>query len=185
MINRKKIRNLHANLGYFYVGLIISFALSGIFMNHRQSWHPDKYTTAKKEIALAQPVEESTINEDFVAELVKNQGIDDKVKRHNVRKGELRISCSNCDIDIDIKTGKGEITEFIKTPVIGHIMDLHKNISSWWIYYSDAFGISLIIIAVTGLMMKSPSPAVKKKIWLLAISGLLFPLLFMFVLSTI
>ena len=185
MINRKKIRNLHANLGYFYVGLIISFALSGIFMNHRQSWHPDKYTTAKKEITLAQPIEESTINEDFVAEFVKKQGIDDKVKRHNVRKGELRISCTNSDIDIDLKTGKGEIAKFVKIPIIGHIMDLHKNISVWWIYYSDAFGISLIIIAVTGLMMKSPSPAVKKKIWALAVSGLLFPLLFMLVLSAL
>jgi hypothetical protein len=182
-MNRKKIRTLHAYLGYFYVGLIISFALSGIFMNHRQSWHPDKYTIAKKEIKLAQPIEESAINEEFVAGLVKNQGIKDKVKRHNVRKGELRISCANCDIDIDLKTGKGEITEFVKTPFVSHIMDLHKNFSNWWIYYSDAFAISLIIIAVTGLMMKSPSPAVKKRIWVLALSGLLFPVLFMFVLS--
>ena len=185
MINRKKIRNLHANLGYFYVGLIISFALSGIFMNHRQTWHPDKYTIAKKERTLTQPIDASSINEDLVAEVVKKLGIDDKVKRHNVRKGELRISCSNCDIDIDLKTGKGEITEFIKTPVIGHIMDLHKNISVWWIYYSDVFGISLIVIAVTGLMMKSPSPSVKKKIWFLAISGLLFPILFLLVLSAL
>jgi hypothetical protein len=183
MMNRKKIRILHAYLGYFYAGLIISFALSGVFMNHRQSWHPDKYTIAKKEIVLNKPIDESAISEDFVAELVKKQGIDDKVKRHNVRKGELRISCSNCDIDIDLKTGKGEITEFVKTPLIGHIMDLHKNTSNWWIYYSDAFGISLIIIAVTGLMMKAPSPAVKKKIWGLAIAGLLFPILFILVLS--
>lgn len=183
MINRKKIRNLHSNLGYFYVGLIISFALSGIFMNHRQTWHPDKYTIEKTKFVLAQSIEESAINEDFVAQLVQKQGIADKVKRHSVRKGELRISCANHDIDIELKSGKGEITEFVKTPVISHIMDLHKNISIWWIYYSDAFAISLIIIAVTGMMMKSPSPAVKKKIWVLALSGLLFPVLFMLVLS--
>ncbi|MFA5046239.1 MAG: PepSY-associated TM helix domain-containing protein [Paludibacter sp.] len=184
-MNRKKIRTLHATLGYFYVGLIISFALSGLFMNHRQSWHPDKYTIEKKEIVLDHPIDEQLITDEFVAGLIKKQGIDDKVRRHNLRKGELRISCANYDIDIELKTGKAEITKFVKTPLVSHIMDLHKNISVWWIYYSDAFAISLIIIAVTGLMMKSPSPAARKRIRILVVSGLLFPLLFVFVLSLI
>ncbi len=28
-----KARNLHRDLGYFYIGLIISFAFSGVLMN--------------------------------------------------------------------------------------------------------------------------------------------------------
>ena len=43
-----KARNLHRDLGYFYIGLIISFAFSGILMNHRDSWHPEKYTVQTK-----------------------------------------------------------------------------------------------------------------------------------------
>ena len=38
-----KARNLHRDLGYFYIGLIISFALSGILMNHRDQFHAEKY----------------------------------------------------------------------------------------------------------------------------------------------
>ena len=43
----KKInfRNLHRDLGYIYIGLIVSFAFSGLMMNHRVSWHPEKDTT--------------------------------------------------------------------------------------------------------------------------------------------
>ena len=41
----KNIRSIHRDFGYFYLGLIISFAFSGILMNHRESWHPEKYTT--------------------------------------------------------------------------------------------------------------------------------------------
>ena len=52
MISPLKARNLHRDLGYFYIGLIISFAFSGILMNHRDSWHPEKYTVATKAITL-------------------------------------------------------------------------------------------------------------------------------------
>ena len=40
-------RAIHRDLGYFYVGLIISFAVSGIMMNHRNQWHPEKYVIEK------------------------------------------------------------------------------------------------------------------------------------------
>jgi hypothetical protein len=44
--NEKKINfETHRDLGYFYIGLIISFAFSGLMMNHRDAWHPEKYTT--------------------------------------------------------------------------------------------------------------------------------------------
>jgi hypothetical protein len=52
-----------------------------------------------------------------------------------------------------MKTGNGEIVAFNKTPIISQTMQLHKNTSNWWIYYSDIFGISLILIAVTGTLM--------------------------------
>lgn len=45
-------RNLHRDLGYFYIGLIIFFAISRILMNHRDSWHADKYTTETKPITI-------------------------------------------------------------------------------------------------------------------------------------
>jgi hypothetical protein len=63
-------------------------------------------------------------------------------------------------------------------------MKLHKNTSEWWIYYSDIFGISLIVIAVTGaLMIPYGKFTFKKRGWKLAIAGLVFPLLFLFLLS--
>ena len=54
-MNQLKIRGLHRDLGYFYIGLIISFATSGILMNHRDSWHAEKYTTENKSITINVP----------------------------------------------------------------------------------------------------------------------------------
>ena len=47
-MKQKLIRDLHRDFGYFYVGLIISFWFSGILMNHREHWHPEKYTVETK-----------------------------------------------------------------------------------------------------------------------------------------
>ena len=178
------IRNIHRDLGYLYVGLIISFALSGMFFNHRDSWHPEKYTVKITEITVKLPVVD-TITEDMARNMMlKDLKINDKFKKHLVRKGKLKITAQNHDVEIDMKTGKGEIIEFIKTPFISQIMILHKNSSIWWIYYSDVFAISLITIALTGIfIIPKGRLSFKERGWKLALIGILFPLIFMFFLA--
>ena len=176
-MKQEKIRNLHRDLGYFYIGLIISFAFSGVLMNHRDSWHPEKYTIETKSIEVKLP-EESKINDDYAENLAKELGIEDKFRRQNIKKGNFKISFEKHDVEIDLATGKGEIVSFNKTPIISQAMKLHKNTSNWWIYYSDIFGISLIIIAITGtLMIKAGKNTFNKRGWKLALAGLLVPLL--------
>jgi hypothetical protein len=178
-----KARNLHRDLGYFYIGLIISFAFSGILMNHREDWHPEKYTVETKVIEVQLPAEDK-INEKYAEDLGKQLGIDDKFRRHNVKKGTFKISFEKHDVEIDMKTGKGEIVAFNKTPFISQTMKLHKNTSNWWIYYSDIFGISLITIAITGaIMIPAGKFTFKRRGWKLAVAGLIFPLLILFLLG--
>ena len=66
-----KARNLHRDLGYFYIGLIISFAFSGLLMNHRDIWHPEKYTTETKAITVKLP-EENKIDEKYNELIIMN-----------------------------------------------------------------------------------------------------------------
>jgi hypothetical protein len=172
-----KARNLHRDLGYFYIGLIISFATSGILMNHRDSWHAEKYTVETKKIDVKIPAD-ADITEEYADSLGKQLGIDDKIRRHKLDEGKLRISFEKNDVEINLKTGKGEIVSFIKTPIISSMMKLHKNTSNWWIYYGDIFGISLIVIAITGtLMIPAGKFTFKKRGWKLALAGLIVPLL--------
>jgi hypothetical protein len=178
-----QIRNLHRDLGYFYIGLIISFSFSGILQNHRDKWHPEKYTVETKAIQVVLP-EEDKINEKYAEKLGKELGIDDKMRRQNVKKGTFKISFEKHDVEIDVKTGKGEIVSFNKTPFISQSMKLHKNDSDWWIYYSDIFAISLIVIAITGsLMIPAGKFTFGRRGWKLAVAGLIFPLIFLFLLS--
>lgn len=178
-MNKINFRNLHRDLGYFYIGLIVSFAFSGLMMNHREMWHPEKYTTETKVIEVKLPAE-NEINEEFAKDLGKKLGIEDKMRRQMVKEGKFKISFENNDVEIDMKTGKGEIVTFLKTPIISQTMKLHKNTSNFWIYYSDIFALSLIIIALTGtIMIKAGKFSWKNRGWKLAVAGVLFPLLFL------
>ena len=181
----KKIntRELHRDLGYFYLGLIITFAFSGILMNHRDSFHADKYTVETKAIEVKLSKDEE-ITEDKAKNIGTSVGIMDNFRKHKIKENKLSISYEKNDVEIDLSTGKGELTTFIKTPVISQMMKLHKNTSNWWIYFSDIFGISLIFIAVTGAMMvKHGKHTFKQKGWKLTAAGLLFPILFLMFLS--
>ena len=64
-MKQKLVRDIHRDFGYFYVGLIISFAFSGILMNHREHWHPEKYTIETKNIKVQLP-EESQITRGYL-----------------------------------------------------------------------------------------------------------------------
>jgi uncharacterized protein len=178
------VRNIHRDFGYFYVGLIISFALSGLMMNHRDHWNPEKYTINATTVKKVLPIE-TDITEAFVKKFVINElQIKDKIKRHSIRKGKLKITCENHDVEFDLATGEGEIVEFKKTPLISQMMFLHKTTSNWWIYYSDIFALSLITIATTGiLLIPKGRLSFKERGWKLAIAGIIFPLLFLIFLS--
>ena len=176
-MKQQKIRGLHRDLGYFYIGLIISFALSGILMNHRDSFHAEKYTTETRLIVVKVP-QESEVTDTYAEELGKKLGVEDKFRRQKIENDKLRISFEKNDIEIDLKTGKGEITTFIKTPIISSLMKLHKNTSNWWIYYGDIFGLSLITIAITGaIMIPVGKFSFKQRGWKLTLAGLIIPLL--------
>jgi hypothetical protein len=177
-------RALHRDIGYFYVGLIISFAFSGILQNHRDTWKPEKYTAKIKQISAQLLQNEEEITEEYARSLGEKLGIKDKFRRSMVKKGELRISYEMDDVDIDIKSGKGEIITYQDTPLVSQMHKLHKSTSVWWIYYSDFFGISMIALAVTGtLMIAKGKLSFKSRGWKLALAGLVFPLIFLFLLS--
>lgn len=175
-------RNTHRDLAYFFLGLIIAFAFSGIFLNHRQVWHPRRYTSDTQQITVP-PVVKDSINDAYIEKFTASNKIDDVVRRFQVNENALRISYVNHDVDIDITTGQGKIVEYRTTPLLGQMTKLHTDTSKWWIYYSDIFGIAMLTIACTGMFIEHGKNSFRSRGWWLALAGILFPLIFLFLLS--
>jgi uncharacterized protein len=176
-------RNTHRDIAYFYLGLIIAFSFSGIFLNHRQAWHPRRYSYNVQEIQLKQPVVKDSVNEKFINAFTQDYKIDDQLRRFNVEGNNLRISYVTHDVQVDITTGKGKIETYKITPILGQMTKLHVDTSKWWIYYSDVFGVAMLVIAFTGMFIQKGENSFWGRGWKLALVGIIFPLIFLFLLS--
>ncbi len=173
-------RDIHRIFAFFYVGLIISFAISGILNNHRDQWDiPMNYTYETKELKIDQPFNKDDYNSKAkIAEKAKKWYPNSEYRGSRVRHNKLRAFYKdNTIIDLDLDFGFGEIEYRRKTPVIGHMLFLHKFTNEFWIIYSDIFAISLIVIAITGLMLPRGKNSFKKTGWKITLLGLLIPTL--------
>jgi len=176
-------RNTHRDIAYFYLGLIIAFSLSGIFLNHRQAWHPRRYSYNSEEIILKSLVSKDSVTDQFIAAFTEEFKINDNLRRFSVDGNTLRISYTSNDVQIDLSSGKGKIESYRTTPVLGQMTKLHVDTSKWWIYYSDVFGIAMLVIAFTGMFIQKGENSFWGRGWKLTLLGLIFPLIFLFLLS--
>ena len=176
-------RNTHRDIAYFFLGLIIAFSVSGIFLNHRQSWHPRRYMYDAKEITIVVPASMDSINDAFIAEFTKSQKIEDELRRFQADDKMLKISYTMHDVQIEIPSGKGKIETYKVTPLLAQMAQLHQDTSKWWIYYSDMFGLAMFTMAMTGMFIEKGRMSFRSRGWWLATLGMIFPLIFLFLLS--
>ncbi|MBY0433828.1 MAG: PepSY-associated TM helix domain-containing protein [Cyclobacteriaceae bacterium] len=176
-------RNTHRDLAYFFVGLIIAFSISGIFLNHRQSWHPRRYTVSTEGISVAAPLIKDSVTDAYISRFTREKNIQDDLRRFQVNDQQVRISYVTHDVEIDLATGQGKIITYRITPLLGQMTQLHQDTSKWWIYYSDAFGVAMFIIALTGMFIEKGQNSFRSRGWWLALLGMVFPLIFLILLS--
>jgi len=179
-----KINNriIHRNFAFFYFGLIISFSFSGILNNHRNSFNiPVNYTYETQNFNIKLPIIKSKFkNKKYVSNQAKIWYPDSEFEGYRIKGTDLRAYYKdNTIIDLYLENGLGEIEYRRKTPILGHSIFLHKSTNNWWIWYSDIFALSLMAIAITGILMNNGKNGFKKYGWKLTIAGLVFPFIFL------
>ncbi len=173
-------RGLHRDIAYFYVGLIISFSISGIALNHRRSWNPQKYTYEKKQIDYIIPPSESEINDEWLAEFSSAIDVDQSIRKTTLENEEFKVFYEYDVVTIDTKTGKGEHEIIKRIPVLGQMSFLHITTEPMWIWYSDIFGLAMITIAITGMFISKGKFSFTQRGWKLSLLGIIFPFLILY-----
>ncbi|MBS1591813.1 MAG: PepSY-associated TM helix domain-containing protein [Bacteroidetes bacterium] len=175
-LSNKKLRNLHRDAGYLFVGLIVAFAIAGIALNHRKQWKPDKYSYDYKKIETNFRLPKESITKENIDVFSKQYDLKD-FKQFDIRKDStLIIAYKDADANIKLLTGKGEINMWKKKPVLAQMVFLHKfNNNNWWLLYSDIFAGALIFIAVSGLFLMKGKYSFRKRGWWLMFAGLIVP----------
>lgn len=173
-------RGLHRDIAYFYLGLIISFSISGIALNHRRSWNPQKYTYEKKQIEYTIPEIESEIDEQWLSEFSETIGVDQSIRRTTLDEGEFKVFYEYDVVTIDVEKGTGEHELIRRIPVLGQMSFLHVTTEPMWIWYSDIFGLAMLTIAITGMFISKGKFSFARRGWKLSLIGIIFPFIILY-----
>lgn len=179
---RTQSRNWHRDIAYFFVGLIIAFAISGIALNHRRTFSSREFSYSVEQIKLNLPNNPENINEAFIQSIIPSLDIGNKYEGFRVQNGSLRILFENARAQVSLETGEGEKEWIGRKYVLAEMADLHQSTNNSWIWYSDIFGIAMIIIASSGMFISGGDTSFRKRGWKLALVGVTFPLIFLFLL---
>ncbi|MEA3450378.1 MAG: PepSY-associated TM helix domain-containing protein [Bacteroidota bacterium] len=177
---RKWSRILHRDLGFFFFGVSIIFGLSGIALNHINDWNPN-YIVSIDDFETNSAFSDSITKEKIVYWLEKNN-YKEKYKTHYLIDNYIAkiYLTQSITIILDTKTGNGTIEQIKRRPIFYESNYLHYNPNKWWTWFSDAFAGTLILFAITGLIMVRGKKGVFGRGGIYLILGIIIPLLILF-----
>ena len=162
--------------------MVVIYALSGLFMNHRDSINPS-YTVSRQEYKVAEslPGKEGMTRERVLA-LLRPLGEEENFTQFYFPQPEqMKVFLKGgSSLVVDTSTGDAVYESVKPRPLIAPMVKLHFNPGSWWTWFADLFSVCLILITFTGLLMvKGP-----KGLWgrggIELLVGILIPILFLF-----
>lgn len=176
---RKWNRALHRDFGYFFFGMTIIYALSGIAINHRDDWNPD-YIIIEKQINVGPT--EKRLNQEEVKELLKPHGEHRDYRRHFYPSPErLKIFLKGGTAIINTQSGAGYIEKVKKRLVFREMNYLHYNPVKYWTWYSDIFSGALILMAISGILIPRGGYGIGARGAWLTLLGIAIPLVFLII----
>ena len=179
---RKINRATHRDLGYFFTGMIIIYALSGIALNHRNDWNPN-YSITSKTLTLKVPANIDTNEQKAVDDILNQIGENDSYRKHYFPSdNELKIFLKDGgSVVINLDTGKTLYEKLKKRPVFFEVNLLHYNPGRAWTWFSDIFSVALIVLGISGLFILKGKNGIKGRGAWLTIAGIIIPLILLFI----
>lgn len=179
----KACRWIHRHLSFFFAGIVIIYALSGIRMNHRDELNPT-YSARRIELSstLAEtPRTKGSVTTAEIEKLLDEIGEKGHYTKHyypDERTMKVFLK-GGSTLEVDLQTGAGVYDRLRKRPILGDFVRLHYNPGRWWTYFSDLFAIALIIITLSGLFLARGKKGLRGVGGLELALGILIPLLFL------
>jgi hypothetical protein len=149
---RKVCRFLHREIGFLAVGLTLAYVISGVAVNHTDSWNPS-YEQIRTTSTIDPPGAGPT---EVVAPLVLAR-LDLQEPVRNVWRAtpdQLRVIVPSGTIDVNLETGEVLAEVLQPRPLLRDVNYLHLNQGKGaWTWIADVYAVALGILALSGIFL--------------------------------
>ena len=184
---RPWLLRLHRDVGYFFVGLTLIYALSGIAVNHRRHWDYDHArVSVRSSIGVPSDlIGASTVSDENEPRLVSEIG-----KRLG-RSAPPRLVLWRTPEKMTLFFGSGEddLVDYNPTTGVATQSQRKRRFTYWlnrfhlndhnatWIWFADAYALGLLFLATSGAIMLKGKNGFLRRGWWLILLGLVCPIL--------
>ena len=176
---RKWNKAVHRDFGYFFFGMVIIYALSGIAINHLDDWNSN-YVVISEDIQIDPPG--SKIDKAEIKKLLEPFGEADNYKSHYYPNDEIiKVFIKDGTIYFNLISGNGLIEKTKRRPLFREVNYLHYNPIKYWTWFSDIFAGALILIAISGILIPRGANGITKRGAWLTLFGILIPIIYLFI----
>jgi hypothetical protein len=180
-IKWRKINNiLHRDVGYFFFGMTIIYALSGIALNHIDDWDPN-YIIKNRNYEVDPQQLSSSMSRQQVERLIEELDINKGIKKHYYPSpGVLKVFLRGGSLTVNINSGHGFVETVDRRPLFYEVNYLHYNHTKFlWTWFSDIFAGGLVLMAITGLFVLRGKNGLKRRgVWFV-LAGVAIPIVFL------
>lgn len=176
---RRLLRNLHRDLGYLIMGMLIIYVVSGIALNHRKDWNPD-HRVVSEVIQVQQDSIRNYTSQEIEALLNAFDYVPIYRKHFLSSQQVIKVFVENGMVVYDPIMGSAEMELLIKRPLFYPINKLHMAATSKaWIWVSDILSVILLFVGLSGLfLLKGKYGITGRGLWL-TLFGFAIPLYFL------
>ncbi len=169
---------VHRDVGYFFAGLTVLYAVSGVAVNHVADWNPS-YRLKKTRHEVGLVPNGSAIEQG--REVARRLGIDaEPMSAVRVGPTLLKVFFEDRTLTVSLPGGEVEDEHRARRFFLYEVNFLHLNKGKgWWTWFADLYAIGLAVLAVTGLFIIPGRKGLSGRgKWLMG-AGLLSPLLYL------
>ena len=170
---RKWLRYTHRDLGYFFVGITIIYAVSGIILNHKKNGEDPAYKTEYLNYEVGANLKPGQLTA-YWKENLSDYPLNRIIPEGNLYNVYLKGGLGT----YDPRNGQLEFEIYQKKQWVYFMNKLHYNSKRGWTLMADIFAIAMLLFALSGMFIVPGKKGIKGRgKWLIAV-GIILPFLF-------
>lgn len=175
---RRWSRTLHRELSFFLSGMVLIYAISGLFMNHRDTINPH-YSVTRIEKRLSDLPSKEEFSREKVEQVMETMGVSERYTKHYFPEADqMKVFLKGgSSLIVNLSSGEAVYESLRRRPLLSTMTNLHYNPGRWWTWFADVFAIGLIIITLTGILMLKGKRGLWGRGGIEFVAGILLPIL--------